>query len=328
MKRTKMIVLLLVAAGCLGALAFSSVFVVQEGQSALLLQFGRIRKVVRKAGLYGKYPFESVRLLDTRLQVTRTRLIETLTRDRRTILVQFYACWRVRDPRRFAESVLTSSVASAKIVDVIQAKMGVVLGLTPLDAMFTTRRAKSRIADMERQVGGMVGPLVRRSYGIEIVHLGVSRLAFSPATAATIFRRMESERKKIAEGFRAEGRRLAAEIRARATERASNIVIRARQKANTARSRGDRKAAGIYAEASRKNPRFFRFMKLLDFYRKVIPGRSTLVVSSDSLLFKYLNLSEAELRKLSSTFARAGTSRSGPASRPARPSTRRRPGRR
>jgi len=289
MRRANKIILVLLGVVIVGVILVF--FKVNEGEYAIVLQFGKPVRTILEPGLYAKLPspIQTVKRFDKRIQVYESKLVEYLTQDKRTLVVQPFVGWRIVDPLKFFQSVGTVPNAQQKLDDMVSAAIGATISNYPMDAIITTEEGGVKIEEIEENVTKQVDEKARESYGISVVKVGINRLSLPPDNAESVYKRMMAERHAIANRYRAEGEEQAAQIKAEAERERARILAEAYSQAEKIKGEGDAEAARIYAQAYSQDPEFYKFFRVLEAYKKVLAGRSTLVLSSDSDLFRYLN---------------------------------------
>ncbi len=264
-------------------------FTVNETEFVVLTQFGKVKEKELKPGLHMKwpYPIDRVNRFDRRIKLYQGRLMEFLTKDKKNIVIKCYVTWHVKDPMTFFQSVGSTAMAEQKLDDILTSKGGAAVGDFEFEDLVSVER-EIKIHELEDHIQNQISEATLKMYGVEILDTGVSRLALPEANAYAVYNRMRAERKAIANKYRAEGQEQAAGIRAEAERKKSQIESEAYQKAQVIRGEGEARAAEIYAQAFSKDPEFYQFWRTLETYRKILDQKTTLVLSQDSELFKYL----------------------------------------
>ena len=270
-------------------IAVSFFFTVDEAEYVVLTQFGNPIRTPEKAGLHKKLPWQTVNRFDRRIQLYETALIEYLTGDKKNVVLQAFVCWCVDDPLEFFRAVRTFDSANQKLDDLICASIGAKLGDYKMSNLISVGAEEVKIPEMERQISLEVSEKTKGGYGIRVARVGISRLALPEDNARSVYRRMEAERSAIANEYRALGREEAEKIKAQADKEKSDIIANAYKEAQIIRGEGDAKAAEIYAEAYSKAPDFFKLLRTLEAYKKMLKQQAMIVMSADSELLKYLN---------------------------------------
>jgi len=269
-------------------LVASFTFIVNETECVVLTQFGRPVSTIDKPGLKFKYPqpINKVNKFDRRLQLFESRFVEFLTKDKKNVVLKFFVVWKIEKPMLFFQSVGMTTIAEQKLDDILISKGGAALGDYKFDDLVSTREIK--ISRLEKRIQSDVETQTLRDYGIRIDEVSISRLALPEANAWSVYNRMKAERKAIANKYRAEGQEQASGIRAKADREKSGLISEAYQQAQVVRGEGEAEAARIYAKAFQRDPEFYQFWRTLQSYRKILDEKTTLVLSDDSELFKYL----------------------------------------
>ncbi len=290
-------VFLAAVVGVILILAIRFFFAVDECECVVVTQFGDPIKTIREAGLHRKLPWQTVNRFDGRMQLYETPLIEYLTADKKNVILQAFTCWRIEDPLEFFRAVRTFDSATQKLDDIICASVGAKLGDYKMSDLISTNPDEVRIPDIEKLIAAEANRKTQSGYGITIARVGISRLALPEDNARSVYRRMEAERSAIAKEYRALGREEAQKIKSQAEREKSDIIADAYREAQIIKGEGDARAAEIYAEAYSEAPDFFKLLRTLEAYKKMLKQQTVIVMSTDSELLKYLNgvpLSNAE----------------------------------
>ena len=284
MKRLLPIVIsLLVVAGIFS----TTVFVVREVDYALVFALGEVKKVIAEPGLYFKLPppFQNVVLLDKRLLTIDAQEAERIqTSEKKNLLIDSYVKWRIVDPRLF---YITFGGNERAARDRLQA-----LIRDALNASVNVRTVKD-VVSLERDIimNEVLNNVVKRAepLGVKIVDVRLKRIEFAPEISESVYRRMESERLRVANELRSIGAAESEKIRAEADRQRDQIMAEAYSKAQAVMGEGDAVAAGIYAKAYGADLSFYSFYKSLEGYRSAFgkPG-DVLVVDPSSEFFKYM----------------------------------------
>ena len=264
--------------------AVTSFVVVDERSHAVITQFGRPVSVLSDAGFYLKLPvpFQRASLLDKRVLITNTRETELLTADKKNVLVSTYISWKIADPLRYLAALRTREFAENRLAALVQSELGSALGDRPFGTILGAAGNGASLAELEESVEDAVAKVAGEDLGIEVVSLGVTRLIFPPQNLDSVFARMRAERARIARGHRSEGRAEAQKIAARAERERARIIADAEAEAAMLRGRGEAEAARIYAGAYEGHGEFYRFLRTLEAYKKVLNEKTTLVLPADS----------------------------------------------
>lgn len=292
MPRASLVVLGLAALGFVAAnLVF---YTVDETEAAVLTQLGQPVAAITEPGLYAKWPdpLQTVQRFNKRLQVYSPQQAEYLTADKKAIRIESYVAWRLGDPRQFLISVGDKSGAETRLADIARAELAVALGQYDLDKLVTTQADRFKLPELIAKVNEGSDRRAR-GYGIKVVDVQVKLLNFPDANRQAVFARMKSEREQIARRYRSEGSEEAAKIRAEAERQRTVLLSEAYAKAEQLKGEGDAEAIRIYAQAFGQDPEFYQFLRTLEAYQKFVGQNSTIVLSADSELLRYLNSSKA-----------------------------------
>jgi membrane protease subunit HflC len=286
----KRVFVLLVVVGVLVGVIASVTFSVHQNDYVVLTQFGEPVETITVPGLNFRWPppIQRVNRFDRRLQLHQGLLLECLTKDKKNLAVRCVVLWRVSDPMSFFVSVGTMGAAAQKLDDLLTSRGAGAVGEFEFDDLISIEHIPL-ISDLEQRIlNELSDRLASGGYGIDIETVEVDRLALSPANAASVYERMRKERNAIANKYRAEGDEEAAKIRAQADLEKSEILSAAYKEAQKIKGEGEAEAGKIYSEAFSRDPEFYRFWRTLQSYQKILDEKTTLVLSEDSELLKYL----------------------------------------
>jgi modulator of FtsH protease HflC len=270
------------------ALIYLSFYSVRETEFALVTEFGRPVRTVAEAGLHAKWPFQSILWFDKRLRIYNPRPSEFLTRDKKNLVIENYVAWRIDDPNRFVQTVGDTAAAEMRLHDIIWSGLSASLGTQDLESLVSPSADKVQTGPMLDQLTSAADRAAVNQYGIRIVDIRIKRLNLPEQNKQSVFARMRAERERIALQYRAEGEQQALAIRANADREKEEILSAAYKDAETIRGQGDAEATRIYGQAYSKNPQFYKLLRTLDSYKKVLDDKTTIILNSDSELLKIL----------------------------------------
>ncbi len=275
-------------------IVYISSFTVSEREHVVLTQFGKPARTITRAGLNWKRPglLETVNRIDRRVHTFTTQPIQLLLGDKNPIVLTCYICWKVSDPLLFFQSLVSTDVAVQKLGDMVNSQLGNALGDYALSDIINTDPANVRLDDLENAIQTNTNSNARRKYGIEVVQAGIRRIAYPAIVADAVYNRMRSERQKEAKKYRAEGKEEAAKIKARTDREVAEILAEAEKKAHILRGEGEQQALKIYSRVYGMDKEFFRFTKSMDVYKEILGSNSTVILSTDSEIFKYFTPGE------------------------------------
>ena len=265
-------------------LAISSVYVVNEGEQALVVRLGAPVGVVDQPGLKFKAPFiDTVYLTSTRSLLLEPPVEQAIMGDQKRLEAQPYARYRIVDPLRFYQALGTPEAANAQLAEFVSSSARRALGQVPLRALLTD--ARTRILDaIRREVASKAEPL-----GISVDEVRFHRADLPFETSQAIYDRMKSERQREAKELRAQGFEWSQQIEARADRDRTVILSEAQRAAATARGEGDAAASRTLAEAFSKDPQFYAMVRSLQTYKGALANSApTMVVSPDADFMRLL----------------------------------------
>ena len=269
-------------------LVMSSLFIVDERQKALVLQFGQIKSVKEEPGLAFKLPFiQEVVFYDDRILSLETPEIEVTPSDDRRLLVDAFARYRISDVVRFRQAVSTGGIALAedRLQGILNAQVREVLGSDSVTS--STILSDDRSELMERIRDSARARAL--SLGVEVVDVRLKQTFLPDQNLDATFARMSAERAREAADERARGQEAAQRVRAQADRTVVELESDARRQAEITRGEADAEKNRIYADAYGADPEFFEFYRSLDAYRAGLKGENTtMVLSPDSEFFDYL----------------------------------------
>lgn len=261
----------------------SVLFVVDETETAIVLQLGKPVGGVKGPGLHFKLPIaQRVMTYDARYLEYDASARELITRDKKNLKVDNYARWRISDPLTFFQTVRDEAGAQARLDDLIYSQVREQLGKYDLLDIVATSRTQI-MEDVTRRTAASA-----RQFGIEVVDVRIKRADLPPANEKAVYSRMQAERTRQAHFYRAEGEEAAREIRSKADKEKAIILAEAYREAEQTRGRGDAEATKIYAEAFNRDPEFYAFTKSLEVYRESFKEGDVLMLPPEGDLFRYL----------------------------------------
>ncbi len=265
-------------------LGLTSIFIVDETEQVVVLQFGKPVRIITEPGLHIKvpFPFQEKNVFDNRLLEYDSPPEEILSKDKKSLIVDNYVRWQIVDPLQFLKTVQAIPTALSRMDDIVYSELRRELGTHDMVEIITENREEL----MEKVT--VASNKATQDYGIEVVDVRIRRVDLPSQNEESIYARMDAERKRQANKFRSEGEEEAQKIRA-TTDRDKTIILAdAYKQAERIRGEGDAKAVEVYADAYSADPKFYEFVRTLDAYKKIIDDKTMLVLPSDSRLFKLL----------------------------------------
>ena len=271
----------------IGVVLFQSLFIVQEINQAIVLQFGDPKKIISKAGLNFKLPFiQNVVFLDKRILNLDNAPQEVIASDQKRLIIDAITRFQITDPLKFYISVGNERVARSRLSTIINSRIRGVLGTQELATLLSTDRTK-QMAIIQSDVNEEA-----KSFGIKIIDVRIKRADLPPANSDAIYKRMQTEREREAKEFRAEGAEIAQKIRSTADKDVTVLLANANKKSEIMKGEGDGKRNKIFADAFGQDPQFFAFYRAMQAYETaLIGGETSLVLSPDSEFFKFFGKS-------------------------------------
>jgi membrane protease subunit HflC len=269
-----------------GAAALSSMFIVDEREKVLVLQFGEVKQVIVDPGLHFKLPLlQDVLRYDDRILGLPTQPLEVTPLDDRRLVVDAFARWRITDPEMFRRAVGAAGIdaARANLDNVINAEIREVLGSVPSQRVLSEDRTAlmNQIRDNAR--------VKAATLGVEVIDVRLTRTDLPKQNLDATFARMRAEREREAADEIARGNEAAQKLRAEADRTAVEITSEAAKQADIIRGEADAERIAIYADAYGRDPEFFAFTRSLTSYELALKGQNTsIVLSPDSEFFNYL----------------------------------------
>ena len=279
-------------------LAFLSAtfFVVDQRQFGVVFQLGEIKKVVTEPGLDWKIPLvQNVSYIDKRLLTLESSDAEpTLTAEKQRVVIDWYVRWRISEPQQYIRNVgLNESAGALQLNRVVRNSFQQEINKRTLNELLSTRR-EQLMEDVKREVLLAVAG-AEKPWGMDVVDVRITRVDYAESITASVYQRMETERKRVANELRSTGFAEGEKIRADADRQREVILADAYKLAQTVKGEGDAKAAGLYGDAFGKDPSFAQFYRSLAAYKASFNGKSdVMVVDPSSEFFKAMRGSGAK----------------------------------
>ena len=305
-----------------GLVAYTVTFFVDQTEYVYVTEFGKPIRLCVDPGLEFKLPYQSVRRLDRRVQMSSPPGSQMLTRDRPRaardgagpydqpasslggppLTIDWFACWRVSTPgfasekgKKFEESVLrfvqsvgTIAGAQDRLRERIDSTLKAKVGQMSLNQFVSLDPSDIKLETLNRELTEEMQRDAMEQFGIEVVEVRIKRFNHPEGVKPAIFDMIRAERQGVAEKYRADGKSRAAEIRSAADMQRSQILSKAQADAERIRGEGDAEAMRIANEAHSIDPKFYQLLRTLDTYRVILNEKTTIVLSSDAPLLKLL----------------------------------------
>jgi membrane protease subunit HflC len=278
---------IIIAAVCLGAIILVlalSVFTVDETEQAIVTRLGKYIRTITEPGLKFKIPFlENVHKFEDRILEYDAAAAKIITEDKKHLLVDNYARWRIVDPLKLYQTVRDEFGAQARLDDIVFSEIREELARHTLTEIVSVNR-EAIMDDVGRQCDEKA-----REYGIEVMDVRIKRADLPGDVTHSVYARMMAERQRIAKKYRSEGEEEAVKIRATTDKERTILLAESYRQAEILKGGGDAEAIKVYAEAFEEDPEFYAFVRTLEAYEKSLRKDTTVVLPADSEFFQYLS---------------------------------------
>ena len=284
-------------------------FTVDEANQAVVTRFGEVKKIIldektpeleksiaenpkfksvkiiARKGLFFKVPFlDNVNLYDNRLLTYDTNPREVTTKDKKKLILDNNAQWKIENPALFSLSMRNIQSAHTKLDDIMFSKMNEKIGQTEAHVLIADKEYTN---NMLNDIGKDVN-LAVSEYGIKVVDIKIKRTDLPPENSQNIFNRMKTEREQKAKEYRSEGKEEAQKIKSDADKQAKILEAKAYATSEDIKGQGDAEATEIYNNAYNADPEFYEFYRTLQVYKKTLNDKTKLIIDSNSPFAKYL----------------------------------------
>ena len=267
-------------------LVSSSIYIVDQRQRAIVFQLGEVVSVKTSPGLYFKIPMvQNVRFFDSRiLTMDAEEPDRFITSEKKNVLVDLFVKWRIIDVKQYYISVRgDETLARVRLAQTVNSSLRDEFGNRTVHEVVSGQRDK--IMEIMRQKADSDA----RKIGVEVVDVRLKRVDLPQEVSESVYRRMEAERKRVANELRSTGFAESEKIRSNADRQREVILAKAYRDAQKTKGEGDAQATKIYAEAFQKNPEFYSFYRSLEAYKQSFQNKSDMMVlEPNSEFFKYL----------------------------------------
>ena len=270
---------------------FSSVFIVDEGQKGIVVQFGKVKRVdsgeprLYEPGLHFKVPLiDQVRKMDARIQTLEGQADRFVTSEKKDLIIDSYVKWKIEDFSKYY--LATGGGNKLQAEDLLKRKIN-----NGLRSEIGNRTIKDIVSGERSTVMEDALMKMARSseLGIRVVDVRIKQINLPVEVSNSIYQRMRAERTAVAREHRSQGREQAEILRADIDRKVTVMIADAESNARQLRGEGDAEAAKIYADSYKKDPEFFSFVRSMEAYRKSFAGGNDLMVlKPDSEFFRYL----------------------------------------
>ena len=278
--------LILVGAAVLLVLASQSLYIVQQPEQAIVLQFGNPVRLIQEPGLKIKMPFiQNVVFYDKRLLNLEPPAQEVVLKDKKRLDVDTFSKYRIVEPLTFYKTVRNEYQAQNRLQEIVNSSARNVLATFTLKELLSEKRTEimKQISDAVKADAAQLG--------VEVADVRIRRADLPVQVSQAINDRMKTERIREAKGYRADGEKTAQEIRATADKQATITVATAEKEAQQIKGEGDKKATEIWNKATGVDPEFYAFYRSLEAYRNSFDEETSLVLAPEGEFFNYFGKS-------------------------------------
>ncbi|MTD29593.1 protease modulator HflC [Planomicrobium sp. YIM 101495] len=263
-------------------LVLVNIYVVKENEYRVVRQFGEVVKIQEQPGIKMKVPFIQSTTTIPKYQMTYdVSEAEINTRDKKRIIIDNYAVWRVTDPLKLITNAVTLVNAESRMEEFVYSVVRTELGQMNYDEIINDE--KSSRGSLNETVTEKVNDLLKNAeYGIEVVDVRIRRTDLPPENEQSVYTRMVSERESTAQDYLSQGDARKLEIEAQADREAQEVIATAKKDAALIQAEGEAEAAKIYNDAFSKDPEFYALYRSLESYRKTINDETMIIIPSDS----------------------------------------------
>ena len=264
-----------------------SVYTISMVEQAVITQLGKPVRNVDEPGLHFKIPFiQKITKFPKQLLDYDSAPTEILTKDKKNLLIDNYAKWRILDSLKLLQTVRDTNGAQSRLDDIIYSELRVELGRHNLiDIVSTTRDEIMKLVTKRTNEKA-------KEYGITVLDVRIKRADMPQEIANSIYNRMRTERERIAKEYRAQGKEEAQKIRAKTDKEKIVLLAEAYKKEQGIRGEGDAKSIKIYAGSLEKDPEFYSFIRSMEAYKVLFKEKSTIILPPDTEFFRFLKESK------------------------------------
>lgn len=271
-----------------GILVLNNLFIVKQNEYVVVRQFGDIVRVIDSPGLNYKLPFiQSTTVVPKYKMVYNVPPAEINTLDKKRIMVDNYAIWRVTNPELMIENARAITVVEGRMGDIIYSNIRTEFGRLNYDQIVNSEdSARGSFAETVRDQVNLL--LDREGYGIEVIDVRMKRTDLPNSNEQAVYNRMISERESTAQEYLSQGDAEATKIRAETDREVQEMLAQADAQAKIIIGQGEQEAAKIYNEAYGKDPEFYSMYRTLESYKSTLNGEPVIIIPSTSPYAKYL----------------------------------------
>lgn len=262
----------------------SSLFTVDETEQAIVIQLGKFVREVKEPGLQFKIPLiQTVHRFEARVLEYDAKAATIITQDKKSLVIDNYARWKIIDPLKFYQTVINEFGAQSRLDDIVFSEIREELARHTLTEIVSVNR--QQIMDkVAKQCDEKVG-----DFGIQVIDVRIKRADLPQKVTYSVFDRMKAERQRIAKKYRSEGEEESVKIKAQTDKEKTILLAESYMQAEKLKGEGDAEAIRIYAQAYEKDPEFYSFVRTLEAYENSLGKGTTIVLPFDSEFFQYFS---------------------------------------
>ena len=271
------------------AVLAASLFTVDETEQVIVTQLGKFIREIKQPGLHFRIPLiQAVHKFEARVLEYDAEAAKIITDDKKHLVIDNYARWKIVDPLKFYQTVGNEPGAQSRLDDIVFSELREELARHTLTEIVSVNRAQimDRVTEQCSQKAS--------DYGIDVIDVRIKRADLPQDVTHSVFDRMKAERQRIAKKYRSEGEEEAVKIRAQTDKDKTILLADSYMQAEKTKGEGDAEAVRIYAEAYERDPEFYSFVRTLEAYENSLSEGTTIVLPSDSEFFQYLSPPKTE----------------------------------
>ncbi|MBN2039443.1 MAG: protease modulator HflC [Spirochaetes bacterium] len=261
--------------------------VVNQGETAILMSFGKLVRTITKPGIYLRfpYPFNNVEKIGARLNIYLPTPSEFLTQDKKNLILETAICYKITDPVVFIKTVRNKNGLEVRLTDLISSHTGLLLGQIELSELVNTDPEKVKFEDINRK---LTDEIKKDCFdlGIDVKKVFIKRIMLPEDNRFAVFERMRAERNRIAIKYIAEGEEKAQQIKSEADRTSRVLIAEAKKKATVIKGQAEAKAMKIYGKSYSKNEYLYNFIRSLEAYEKIFNDQTVIVLDENSPILK------------------------------------------
>ena len=280
----KKLISMIVIVVIIAAILSTSLFTVDETEQAIVTQLGKFIREVKEPGLHFKIPLiQKEHKFEARVMEYDAAAAKIITDDKKHMVIDNYARWKIIDPLKFYQTVQNEFGAQSRLDDIVFSEMREELARHTLTEIVSVNREQimDKVAEQCNQKVG--------DYGIRVIDVRIKRADLPQEVMQSVFDRMKAERQRMAKKYRSEGEEESVKIKAQTDKDKTILLADSYMEAEKLQGEGDAEALKIYAQAYEKDPEFYAFVRTLEAYVNSLGEGTTLVLPGDSEFFKYLS---------------------------------------